>query len=486
MMAHTWAPIEDYRSDEVLAHNELGALAQVWQEQRDRLSGQQAYREFEEKLKREWAIETGQVERLYALDRGVTQLLIEHGLRAELLPNSRGSNPDNTMAMISDHKDAVESVFLYVNEERLLSTSYIKEIYALMTQHQKYVEGLDSLGKKTQFELIRGAYKKWPNNPYCTDGSIHEYCPPEHVELEMERLLEMHHEHAEVAPEVEAAWLHHRFAQIHPFQDGNGRIARTLATLVFVKAGWFPLVVRDRDRARYIDALEEADSGNLRPLVEYFSRIQRNEFVRALSIAEDVIKSHQVKDTIRAARQQLQQRRDALVAEWESVKSIAERLRDYAENRLGEVAAELRSEMHDVLDFPNNFFADGSLDADPRSHYYRYQTIQTARNLDYYADMQTYRSWARLVMPGTNQTELLISFHGIGHTFRGILACSATWFQRVETEKGEREIGPVESVADSMFQVNYKESYDEAQARFSDWLEDTIVRGIKFWQETAI
>ena len=485
-MAHTWAPIEDYQSNEVLAHNELGALAQVWQEQRDRLTGQQAYREFEERLKREWAIETGLVERLYTLDRGITQLLIEHGLRAELLPNSSGMNPDNVMAMISDHKDAVESVFLYVKEERPLSTSYIKEIHALMTQHQKYVDGLDSLGNKTQVELIRGAYKKWPNNPYRKDGSVHEYCPPEHVESEMEHLLKMHHDHAEVAPEVEAAWLHHRFVQIHPFQDGNGRVARTLATLVFVRAGWFPLVVRDRDRARYIDALEAADSGDLRLLVDYFGRMQRYEFVRALSIAEDVRKSYQVEDAIRAAREQLQRRRDALVAEWESVKSITATLRDYAEARLNEVAAELQNKMQDILDSPTDFFADGSLEGDSRSHYYRYQIIQTARNLEYYADMQSYRSWARLVMPGTNQTELLISFHGIGHTFRGILACSATWFQRVETEEGEREIGPVEPAVDSMFQVNYKESSDEAQARFSDWLEDAIVRGIRFWKDTAI
>lgn len=53
----------------------------------------------------------------------------------------------------------------------------------------------------------------------------------------------------EVSPEVEAAWLHHRFTQIHPFQDGNGRIARLLASLVFIKAGWFPLVVTRDDRA---------------------------------------------------------------------------------------------------------------------------------------------------------------------------------------------------------------------------------------------
>ena len=43
-------------------------------------------------------------------------------------------------------------------------------------------------------------------------------------------------------PEVEAAWLHHRFGQIHPFQDGNGRVARALATMIFLRAGFVPLV----------------------------------------------------------------------------------------------------------------------------------------------------------------------------------------------------------------------------------------------------
>jgi Fic family protein len=48
-----------------------------------------------------------------------------------------------------------------------------------------------------------------------------------HVAAEMDKLVELHREHraAGVAPEVESAWLHHRFTQIHPFQDGNGRVA---------------------------------------------------------------------------------------------------------------------------------------------------------------------------------------------------------------------------------------------------------------------
>lgn len=37
------------------------------------------------------------------------------------------------------------------------------------------------------------------------------------------------------------------FAQIHPFIDGNGRVARALSSAVFLKAGYLVLVVRDED-----------------------------------------------------------------------------------------------------------------------------------------------------------------------------------------------------------------------------------------------
>lgn len=67
------------------------------------------------------------------------------------------------------------------------------------------------------------------------------------------------------SPEVRSAWLHHRFTQIHPFQDGNGRVARALASLVFLREGLFPLVVRESDRVEYIGALETADAGDCHP-----------------------------------------------------------------------------------------------------------------------------------------------------------------------------------------------------------------------------
>lgn len=91
--------------------------------------------------------------------------------------------------------------------------------------------------------------------------------------------------HGEVPCVFEAAWLHHRFTQIHPFQDGNGRVARALATLVCLRAGGFPLVVRGRQKREYISALEAADQGDLRPLTGLFERQQRDALVGAISLA---------------------------------------------------------------------------------------------------------------------------------------------------------------------------------------------------------
>ena len=485
-MSRSWEPIRDHdAAPEKLAQSELRTLEKVWREQRERLERRNEFRRFNERLKREWAIETGLIERLYVLDRGIAQLLIARGIDASLIPPGAGSNPETVVSMIGDHQAAVDGIFDFVKSRRVLSTGYIKEVHALITRHQDTVEGADRYGRKTGVPLIRGDYKRLPNNPRRPDGEMHEYCPPVHVAAEMDRLIAMHRSHAHAPPEVEAAWLHHRFTQIHPFQDGNGRVARALATLVLVKSGWFPLVVRNRDRGAYISALETADAGNLADLVRYFADIQKGEFIAALSIALDVLKSARAEDAIHAVRGDLQRRRDALIEEWPTARDTAAALCARAERRLQEVADAMEREMEGLFENAE-FFADSAINDDPRSHYYRFQIVKTAQKLHYFANTHVHRSWARLVMKNANRSELLIAFHGIGHEFQGVLACSACWFQRVETEAGEREIGDIEPTVDRVFQINYKEPLEQTEERFLPWLEQSIVRAIELWRTTSL
>ena len=52
--------------------------------------------------------------------------------------------------------------------------------------------------------------------------------------------------------------LHLDFVSIHPFADGNGRCARLLMNLLLMQNGMSPIIIRPRDRKRYINSIEKA------------------------------------------------------------------------------------------------------------------------------------------------------------------------------------------------------------------------------------
>ena len=51
---------------------------------------------------------------------------------------------------------------------------------------------------------------------------------------------------------------HLDFVSIHPFSDGNGRCARLLMNLLLMCNGFCPIIIRPRDRKRYINSIEKA------------------------------------------------------------------------------------------------------------------------------------------------------------------------------------------------------------------------------------
>jgi Fic family protein len=73
-------------------------------------------------------------------------------------------------------------------------------------------------------------------------------------------------------PVITAAYLHHGFVKIHPFSDGNGRVARLLSNLFLLKVGYPPIVLKKEDRVKYYDHLRNADGGNLSPFVNFIAK----------------------------------------------------------------------------------------------------------------------------------------------------------------------------------------------------------------------
>lgn len=480
----SWKPIEDYLvSPDTLKNPELKSLAGVWKEQRGMLEKNNAIEVFQEKLCREWAIETGLIERLYTLDRGVTQMLIEHGIDAALIPHSGGQDATHVADMIGDQKNVVEGLFSFVKDERTLSTSYIKELHVELTQHQEKTTAINGLGRRVDVDLIRGDFKKQPNNPTRPDGTTHMYCPPEQVESEMSNLIDLHLSHDHVATEVEAAWVHHRFTQIHPFQDGNGRVARCLATLIFLKAGWFPLVIRNKERAPYIDALECADQGDLASLINMFSAIQKGAFIKALSLARDA-RDRNLGAVISAVAQDLKEKTKLELEKWKKAKSIAAEMNDVADKRFADIIRDLKRQTSEVRPQPR-FHRYSASDKDKTSYYFHRQIVETAKKMNYYANTREFRAWTHLVMHLNEQDEqadILISFHGIGYQFRGVLVASACFFQRSQTGEDERETSESIPLSDEVFQINYLESSEDVRKRFDPWLDDVLAFGLETWR----
>lgn len=485
MASYRWKPIEDLPPDwSELASKELESLAAIWKDSAAELRESEALLQFNERLRREWAIETGIIENLYSIDRGITRLLIEKGIQASLIPFGTTDKPaERIVPLLKDQAEVLEGLFDFVAQQRDLSTSYIKELHQALTQHQETVEAVNGLGRLVEVELLRGDWKKQPNNPTRPNGEVHEYCPPEQVASEMDRLIELHKGHTEqgVPPEVEAAWLHHRFTQIHPFQDGNGRIARSLASLVFLRSGWFPLLIHRDDREAYIDALEAADSGDLSALLLLFSRAEKRAFNNALSLSENVLLEHDpLGQIISAATDRLGARRHEGVRQVQAKAfELAGQLETVAEDQMRALGSDLRNKLQDI---DQRYVALAERSNAENDSWFKKQVVDLARQLGYYADTRTYRSWVRLKIIEDRRTEIVLSFHSLGSTFVGVMAVSAFLEHRDKSEDGETAMdGPYRLCAE-VFQFSHLESGDTVVKRFKEWLNEVLLAGLNQWR----
>jgi len=63
-----------------------------------------------------------------------------------------------------------------------------------------------------------------------------------------------------------AVKVHYNTTRVHPFVDGNGRLARLLMNLRLMRAGFPPTILRREERRSYYSALEKADKGDFRAI----------------------------------------------------------------------------------------------------------------------------------------------------------------------------------------------------------------------------
>lgn len=131
LRGYKWKVISDLPADlDRLRDRELESLCEVWAKEKESIGNDTRVTDFSAELAREWAIETGIVEGVYTLDRGITQTLIERGIDSAYIPhNAKNRDPELVARIIQNHADVLEGLFAFVTGERLLSTSYIAVAY---------------------------------------------------------------------------------------------------------------------------------------------------------------------------------------------------------------------------------------------------------------------------------------------------------------------------------------------------------------------
>jgi Fic family protein len=87
---------------------------------------------------------------------------------------------------------------------------------------------------------------------------IHRGAPAKDVDKLLKKLVNWYEKHKnKYSPLLLAVLVHNEFENIHPFQDGNGRVGRLLLNYVLLKSGYPPINILLKDRMKYYQVLQD-------------------------------------------------------------------------------------------------------------------------------------------------------------------------------------------------------------------------------------
>ncbi len=148
------------------------------------------------------------------------------------------------------------------NKQEPLTQNFIRTLHhTLLREDYTQYRTLPN-GVQTSYVIHAGQYKTRPNSVITRYGDRFEYASPEETPALMTDLVDWYNEEEQkgvLSPVELAALFHYRYIRIHPFEDGNGRIARLMVNYILSHHGWPMIVVRSRKKQEYLEALHKTD-----------------------------------------------------------------------------------------------------------------------------------------------------------------------------------------------------------------------------------
>jgi Fic family protein len=230
--------------------------------------------------------------------------------------------------------------------DRLLSENFIRELNHTILVRDFYKT---SRNGDFRYKINVGIYKTRPNSVITPTGELFDYASPEETPSLMADLVAWYRteeQKGRLKAEELAAMFHYRYIRIHPFEDGNGRIARLLVNYILLRHTYPMLVIRTDDRQNYLKMLHQCDlltgkipfdgahatSQQTKPLINYISTILENKLNALIQLAkgeiQELIESMDEEEVVRKGGQKRWSEALALIKENPSItrKELSQRL----------------------------------------------------------------------------------------------------------------------------------------------------------------
>lgn len=147
-------------------------------------------------------------------------------------------------------------------KEMPLTQNFIRTLHKTLLREDYTVYRDLPGGVQTSYTVHVGQYKTRPNSVITRYGDRFEYASPEETPSLMSDLVDWYNaaeQEGKLSPVELATLFHYRYIRIHPFEDGNGRIARLMVNFILCRHDYPMIVVRSRKKSEYLEALHQAD-----------------------------------------------------------------------------------------------------------------------------------------------------------------------------------------------------------------------------------
>lgn len=172
------------------------------------------------------------------LTESETKVVLEEGITV-------GGKPLKDHMEALGHSQAYDFVYTCAKKQ-IITEADIKELHRLF-----------------YFRIDLAKAGTYRNEKVFITGSKYPVTQPEHIVAQMHEMIDrLAQMKASMHPVEFAAQVHKEFVFIHPFIDGNGRVARLLMNLILLQAGYTIAIIPPIIRNQYMAALEKAHTND--------------------------------------------------------------------------------------------------------------------------------------------------------------------------------------------------------------------------------